>query len=126
MPDFSKVLRPDFEQVVLEKVRLSLERVFQREQLHFLRNELQVEAYLCQRTQDLVLRITTAVIAKERVEEEVCTRKVACPANWWQHFRERWFPKWWLARWPVRYKFTDIEIHKHYYCCPHVAWVLGK
>lgn len=28
---------------------------------------------------------------------------VEWPANWWQHFRERWFPRRWLRRWPVRY-----------------------
>ena len=25
------------------------------------------------------------------------------PADWWQHFKERWFPAWALMRWPVRY-----------------------
>ena len=28
---------------------------------------------------------------------------VQWPADWWQHFKERWFPKWALRRFPVRY-----------------------
>ena len=31
------------------------------------------------------------------------------PADWWQHFKERWFPAWALKRWPVRYDGFDIE-----------------
>ncbi len=31
------------------------------------------------------------------------------PADWWQAFRERWFPAWWLRRWPVRYKSVSIK-----------------
>ena len=28
------------------------------------------------------------------------------PSDWWQAFKERWFPPWLLSRYPVRY--TDI------------------
>lgn len=27
------------------------------------------------------------------------------PQDWWQAFRLRWFPPWWLARWPVEYRY---------------------
>ena len=29
-------------------------------------------------------------------------RVVKYPADWWQAFRARWFPAWWLRRRPVR------------------------
>lgn len=37
------------------------------------------------------------------------------PADWWQAFKERWFPKWALKRWPVRNDklgggFADIPV----------------
>lgn len=27
---------------------------------------------------------------------------VSFPCDWWQHFKQRWFPAWALVRWPVR------------------------
>lgn len=37
----------------------------------------------------------TAHIASERLEE------ISYPSDWWQAFKERWFPKWAKAKWPV-------------------------
>lgn len=31
------------------------------------------------------------------------------PWDWWQAFRERWFPKVWLQAYPVRYKETHVR-----------------
>lgn len=31
-----------------------------------------------------------------------------CPADWWQHFKKRWFPFWALKKFPVKYKTIDI------------------
>lgn len=40
-------------------------------------------------------------------ESELVTVTANCsveaPSNWWQAFRERWLPKWWLKRHPVRF-----------------------
>lgn len=36
--------------------------------------------------------------------------KVEYPANWWQHFKERFFPNWALEKWPVLYKTESITI----------------
>ena len=30
------------------------------------------------------------------------------PADWWQAFKERWFPRWALKRWPVRRTFVNV------------------
>jgi hypothetical protein len=43
------------------------------------------------------------------------------PADWWQAVRERWFPRWWLARHPVRYRHIDIEKKKYGPVCPHIS-----
>jgi hypothetical protein len=34
---------------------------------------------------------------------------VTYPADWWQAFKERWFPAWAKARWPVAFKTTLIS-----------------
>lgn len=46
------------------------------------------------------------------------------PANWWQAFRERWFPSWWLRRHPVRTVRHAVKIYKTYTrqsVCPHIS-----
>jgi hypothetical protein len=35
--------------------------------------------------------------------ENAAEEAVTYPADWWQAFKERWFPKLLLAFWPVRY-----------------------
>ena len=30
------------------------------------------------------------------------TVEVEYPADWWQHFKQRWFPESWKTRWPVQ------------------------
>ena len=34
-------------------------------------------------------------------------RILQVPANWWEHFKQRWFPKWALKRWPVLFVTYD-------------------
>lgn len=33
---------------------------------------------------------------------------VSYPADWWQHFKQRFFPRWALKRWPV------LKVHETY------------
>ena len=40
-------------------------------------------------------------------EEE---RYMKTPADWWQHFKERWFPGWALKMWPVVYIEHDAAV----------------
>jgi len=49
------------------------------------------------------------------------TDHVDVPYDWWEHFRERWAPKWWLRRHPVITRRIVIE---YYRVCPHadVPW----
>lgn len=35
--------------------------------------------------------------------------EVRYPADWWQAFKERWFPVWAKERWPVRFTTCDIQ-----------------
>lgn len=40
--------------------------------------------------------------------------KVSYPSTWWQHFKQRWFPKWVLKKWPVKLTIKIMEA-QHYY-----------
>jgi hypothetical protein len=45
---------------------------------------------------------------------------VAVPKDWWQHFKQRWFPGWALRRWPVQYRIIEREYRKTIVkMCPH-------
>jgi hypothetical protein len=44
------------------------------------------------------------IIAGERVKE------IKYPLDWWQAFRERWLPKFWLTRHPVRYHEWHVDL----------------
>ena len=36
------------------------------------------------------------------------------PMDWWQAFRARWFPRWWLVRHPVMYRYKAFQVHAAY------------
>ncbi len=39
--------------------------------------------------------------------EDIQRKEVSYPADWWQAFKDRWFPTWARRRWPVR-KITTV------------------
>jgi hypothetical protein len=34
---------------------------------------------------------------------------VSYPSDWWEAFKDRWFPKWYLNRWPARLTVKVLE-----------------
>lgn len=40
--------------------------------------------------------------------------KFSMAATGWDSIKERFFPKWWLKRWPVRYEAFDIDVNLLY------------
>lgn len=44
---------------------------------------------------------------------------VEWPATWWEHFKQRWFPRWALRRWPVRK--ARREVVRYAKVCPHMS-----
>lgn len=41
------------------------------------------------------------------------------PADWWEHFKERWFPQWAKDKWPVLYGIPTQYEYGPIYVCPH-------
>lgn len=41
------------------------------------------------------------------------------PADWWQAFKDRWFPAWALKLWPVEYEYFIVD-EPCYNVCPHM------
>ena len=43
-------------------------------------------------------------------DERVKRQEVKYPRNWWQAFKERFFPGWVLKRWPVEYHNVVLDV----------------
>lgn len=59
--------------------------------------------------ESLAVRIKDYILA-QTLEEH----KARYPSDWWQAFRERWFPRWALRRWPVRHTTVELKAQALY------------
>ena len=57
---------------------------------------------LCRDVVDQMLYEMRVFVWAEDLGENIQVVAVEQPADWWQHFKERWFPAWLLRRFPVR------------------------
>ena len=55
-------------------------------------------------TDNLVMRVRGFVWA-----EEIDVVDIRYPRDWWQAFKERWFPRWLRTRYPVEYKEHHVD-----------------
>ena len=69
----------------------------------------------------LVANIVARVLAKEDAAYEVVVAEESVPVDWWQHFKQRWFPTWALWRWPVQERTIETRIFKRARVCPHLG-----
>lgn len=37
-------------------------------------------------------------------KDDIASLKISYPKNWWQHFKQTFFPKWLLKKYPVKYE----------------------
>ncbi len=54
------------------------------------------------------------------IEDVPILIKKQWPKTWWEHFKERWFPKWALKKWPVQYDIIWINERRFKRVCPHL------
>lgn len=103
--------------IVLEKLRISIEQAISLRDMNFARNHAEMSAQIDDFARALIIRLATYLLAgPEEVRVDV---EEKWPADWWQAFRERWAPRWWLRRWPVRYKTLSIHRRLKTRVCPH-------
>lgn len=75
---------------------------------------IHIEQVIHQSVGDLVLQLR-ACVAGERISE------INYPSDWWQAFKQRWFPVWAQKRWPVKWDRYQIDLHY-----PHVPIAGGR
>ena len=58
---------------------------------------------------EIVLRVVQEVYG-----HQVESKSVRYPADWWEAFKNHWFPEWMLKRWPVRWNTEKLEAWEVY------------
>ncbi len=108
--------RAKLHEYVAERIRLGSIEYFSDAALGTMDAEL--ESFLDQAIEGVGLRLRAYVYAMPKETIEI---HLKYPDDWWQAFRERWFPDWWLRRWPVVYDLIDISEKRFGPVCPHLA-----
>lgn len=116
----SPIEKSQIETIALEKLRVACSVCIDLCQFAFFRNHLEATAVIEDGARRLVMQLHSQILSKT-VREEEGTVLFRCPADWWQAVRERWAPKWWLRRHPVRYREERIVTRRAvYHLCPHI------
>lgn len=108
--------------VTLERLKVTVQKVLtghvlMTTELESCRNEV---------INDLVFRLKAELMA-EKLEDRKQTVTFEFPKSWWQHFKQEYFPKWLLNRFPV--KLTSCEktvIFKRYATYPELPVVFPE
>lgn len=92
-------MKPQTREVVLQRLQVIVQHVLVGD----CAEPPLIDVLLQPAVDGMILRLTQAVAGEElqRIEANY-------PADWWQAFRERWLPKWWLALAPVRYNSFEL------------------
>jgi hypothetical protein len=90
----------DFKEIILKKIAFGISARIDAKCIKDFRPDILAEFL----TDSLIVSIRCLIYG-----EELDSHKFYYPADWWQAFRVRWFPKWWLRRWPPKYR--EIDCH---------------
>jgi len=99
---------PKFDEVTLERFDAVARTVFANETLVSLGN-LELRHFIDERICGLVYELR-AHLASEKLSRI----DVKYPKDWWQAFKEHWFPKWLLKRYPVQYHEEHYDVRAFY------------
>jgi len=98
--------------VMLQKFKFVASQYISTELAQHFGEAPEVEVILSERFMfdELCLRIVQEIWGRE-VD---ASQEISYPADWWQAFKERWFPKWALVKWPVRYETKKMTVMEFY------------
>ena len=70
----------------------------------------------------MVMHLQAYVLAEKIAEVR---DKVIYPRDWWEAFKDRWFPFWAKCRWPVRYSTVTVRLAR-YLSHPHMNYCIHE
>jgi hypothetical protein len=111
---FDEFHLPTIKQVALDKIKVHVAKELSLD-MTFVSQHAAVSVVMNEMARSLTFHLQSCVLGKSGGRVDV-DRK--WPADWWQAVRERWAPKWWLKRHPV--KHASVAIHEQIWrVCPH-------
>ena len=99
-----KISRVDLEKLSF-KMNLALSK-------DFIGSVLFREPYNYEALEEYIIGQFKAYVWAEK--EKVKSYTVKYPRDWWQAFKERWFPSWAKEIWPVKYEGVIIDVRAIY------------
>lgn len=100
------VLSPELDDMMLQIYRYSLQKYIAKEMLEDRVTSLAEVDHFCQA---FVLTLRTKILGRP-------LGVISYPSDWWQAFKDRWFPGWMKRRWPV--ERTSHEVRDLYPSMP--------
>jgi hypothetical protein len=90
----------EYEEKKLEKFKYMLYTQMSRELVDVLTDipDIDISTHDTFFCSEIILRVKGFVWG-----ENLQSETIQAPRDWWEHFKERWFPAWALRRWPVQY-----------------------
>ena len=103
--------------LVCERVRVALTEVVDWESLQSLRSTARMVDHFDEMQRMMVRRLVAEfpAILDERIQFHE-----SYPENWWEAFKDRWFPEWLKRRYPVRFREIHIDRPVYKAVCPHL------
>lgn len=89
-----------FDRVMLEKFKYAIN--YHIDQEDFMAPNIDVEQTINFITNQVVLTFRADIVGQKLEDFKY-------PADWFQAFKERWFPKWLLDKFPVKYKVLEVK-----------------
>ena len=117
-------------EIRIEKLRIGIQKAISHHVMRLLESEgPDLQVFVDQMAHAVVCDIRGFVLKmaeqKELKRTKTAEQSVIYPRDWWQAFRQRWAPKWWLDRYPVQMTTVTIAtqtdvVEKHETrICPH-------
>jgi len=99
-----------FETITLQGIRFAMEHRLSGETLRPDHFKQTVHEFAHQ----VVIR-TNFIVFGQQGPDETIGFEIRYPADWWQHFRQRWCPRWIIRRWPLKFKVESqtVQLSKY-------------
>lgn len=100
----------DFHKIICEKVS-----VITRKMIH---SDLEITLLKDNVFNEMIFALKTYVLGL--ADERIRIYK-EWPENWWEAFKDRWFPTWLKNKYPVRYDHIMVDQAIYKAVCPHLT-----
>jgi len=101
----------DMESITLTEYLVSARSRIDPKILKYIQKDIStIETQIDQIRDDVIITANLRVYGKEICKPQILNIKY--PIDWWQAFKERWFPKLILSRYPVKYNHVNHVVKK--------------